>query len=305
MADTCKIIKDYGVVADHDGKQLKLQLVSWYGNEPKYDLRPWSGDYGMKGMVFEEDTLRNLQKVLHEFCDSHPVEEKSNVKTLTSLPATDCNFSTALNSATTEELEKAIEQMKDKPGNKTRISSCEKALKKAGSKTTKTQETRAVEAPVEEKKPEEKKVVQFPQAKPEIIKLDSSNGSHTYGECVVKLKKEMEQFTDSDSQYVIEGLLELCKVDADFRNNVMREDKTYGGFMEYMYKAAQSGYCVRYGNVGWLDRDKGLGLAIDYYTADIEKMEAEEQKRREEKRKEEEKKSVKTKNNGRKKKRTA
>jgi hypothetical protein len=126
-------------------------------------------------------------------------------------------------------------------------------------------------------KAENKKVVQFPKEKPEIIPL-KTDGNSTYEDCVAKLDKEAEMFTDSDSQYVIDGLKELCKVDQDFRNNLMREEKTYGGFIEYMGKAAQNGYCIKYGNVGWIDRDTGLGLAIDYYNHDEAKAKAEEEK---------------------------
>ena len=53
------------------------------------------------------------------------------VKSLTTLPATDGNFLSALNRATNEDLTEAINIMKDSDGqHKSRITACEKELKK-------------------------------------------------------------------------------------------------------------------------------------------------------------------------------
>ena len=73
-------------------------------------------------------------------------------------------------------------------------------------------------------------------------------------------------YKDADSQYVLDGVLELCKVDKDFRNNVMREDKDYEGALDYMADMCQKGYGYKKGsNYGFLDRDAGLGFTIDYF----------------------------------------
>ena len=276
MADkNFKVVEDFGVVADHDGVQLKLQLVSWYGNEPKYDLRPWNGDYGMRGMVFEKDTLKGLQRVLKEFCKTHPVEAKNDiVHSLTSLPAGDCSYQTALKGATKDDLRKAIEQMKDKPGNKTRISLCERALNSTGKRGRPKKVAEVVSKPVERTTEPQKKdnIIKFPTAKPEIIALPKSNDTHTYEECEQKLNKEREIFKDQDSAYVIDGILEVCKVNADFRNNVMRDDKSYAGAFKYFAQKAREGYSVQYEGVTFLDNNLALGLAIDYFNADEEAM---------------------------------
>jgi len=271
MAKDYKVIKDYGLVAKHGDLELKFQLVSWYGNKPKYDLRPWNKDYGMKGMVFEEETVKKLRDLLKDFRKNHPVETvivKDIVKSLTSLPAADVNYQTSLREATKADLEAAILQMIDKPGNKTRISACRKALDRLTQKVTPTTNVK----PVEEKPKAKAKIVEFPKDKPSIVELAKSNGHATFEECKAKLDKEREMFKDADSQYVIDGILELAVVDQNFRNNIMRPDKSYAKAFEYFAEQARNGYCVKYGNVSYLDNNLALGLAIDYFNADEEAM---------------------------------
>lgn len=280
-----RIAKDYGVVVNRGSREYRLQKEK--GSEG-ISLVSYRDGMSVGSMEFTKAEAKALQKLLADHLGWKAPERKSEevsdvVKSLTSLPTSDCGYATALCKATKTDLEQAIEIMKKGGRNATRIKACENALKRIeqGKKVS----TKKAEVKVEPAKVEEKpKIVEFPteDKRPQIIKLQQTSEARTYGECVAKLKKEAEMFKDSDSQYVIEGLLELCKVDEDFRNNLMREEKTYGGFMEYMFKAAQNGYCVRYGNVGWVDRDLGLGLAIDYFNADSEKMEAEEKKKREE-----------------------
>ena len=271
-----EVIKNYGLVAKHGDLELKFQLVSWYGNKPKYDLRPWNKDYGMKGMVFEEETLKNLHTLLKEFKKTHPVKEKETVivkdivASLTSLPATDCNFTTALKEATKEDLEAAIKKMTDKPGNKTRLLYCQVALEKL-KKTKVVTPIKPAKSKASEVKTKAK-IVEFPKDKPSIIELAKTNEHHTIEECKAKLNKEREIFNESDSQYVIDGILEAAVVNQDFRNNIMREDKSYAGAFEYFSNKARGGYCMKYGDVSYLDNNLALGLAIDYFNADEEAM---------------------------------
>lgn len=57
--------------------------------------------------------------------------EVDTVHSLSSLPATDLNFTSCLKIATTEQIEKAIEIMGQKEtGNKSRITACKRELKK-------------------------------------------------------------------------------------------------------------------------------------------------------------------------------
>lgn len=285
----CKVLKDYGVVADHGSKVLKLQKIM--DGEKKLALVSYKDGMSVGYKEYTREDANKIKAYLEDYLDYKPVSEpevsetangtanENIIKSLTTLPSGDCNYQTLLRIATKEDLEQAIAIMEKGGRHATRIKACQNALKKA--KNTKTTTVKADNKTKAEPKKEEPKVVKFPTEdnKPKIIPL-KTEGNRTYGECVVKLKKEAEMFKDSDSQYVIEGLLELAKVDGDFRNNLMRDDKSYGDFMEYMFKAAQNGYCVKYGNVGWLDRDLGLGLAIDYYNADTEQMKAEEDAKR-------------------------
>jgi len=286
-----KIAKSYGIVADHGSKVLKLEKEK---DTQGISLVSYKDGMGVGSMQFSKAEAKALKELIAAEIGYKEPEKKNEevpeiVQSLVSLPTSDCGYASALCNATREDLEKAIEIMQKGGRNATRIKACENAIKRIDNgRITETKEkvegTKENKAETKENKVEEKpKIVEFPSEdkKPKIIKL-VTEGDRTYGECVVKLQKEAEQFKDSDSEYVIAGLIELCKVDPDFRNNLMREDKSYGGFMEYMFKAAQNGYCVKYGNVGWLDRDTALGLAIDYYNHDSEKAEAEEKKKREE-----------------------
>ena len=203
------------------------------------------------------------------------------VDSLCSLPSGDCNYTSALTQATKAQLQLAIQIMKmNEDGNhKSRIAACEKQIQSFDEKkrtekaekkvtpkqTAKATTTKAVSKP-KEKEPE--KVVAFPGKKPQIKKLEKSNESHTYEECEKKILEETKAYSqdDDDNRFVINGLLAKCKEDADFRNNVCRKDKTYEGFLQYMFDAASKGYCIKIGsNKGMLTKEKALDLAYDYY----------------------------------------
>jgi len=305
-----RVVKDYGAVATHGSKELKLQIVLDENKEKKLALVSYKDGMSVRSLDITDEAkpLRKLLEGCLNYKAPTKVVAKSDVvHSLTSLPAGDCSYQTALDKATKAELETAIAEMKQSDGkHATRIKACTNALKNKAKVTPLKAKACAKDEP---KKEEKAKVVQFPteDKRPKVVKL-TTEGANTYEDCVVKLNKEAELFKDEDSRYVITGLLELCKVDADFRNNVMRKDKTYGGFMEYMFEAAKKGYCIKYGNVGWIDRDTGLGLAIDYYNTDIDAIKAEEEAKRKaeaEKRKKEADKNGKTKTTKRKKKTTA
>lgn len=109
-------------------------------------------------------------------------------------------------------------------------------------------------------------IIKFPSKKPTLEKA-ATTGNASYDDCAKKMNAERVHFKGNDNDYVINGVLEYCEVDAVFRNNLMRDSRTYAGFMEYMSKCASDGYCYRNGNVGTMDNDMALGLAIDYYGA--------------------------------------
>ena len=206
------------------------------------------------------------------------------VDSLCQLPATDGNFTSALENATKAQIQLAVNIMKmsSNGNNKTRIEACERKLK-AFDKAEPKKETAKKETPknetpkskgvpyskyknVEKKEDKELKIVEFPAPKPKIKPLLKSDENHTYEECEKKLAPTKEKHKDEDNVYVINGLLDKCKESQDFRNNFMRKEKTYDGFYDYMFKAAMAGYCVKIdGKGGMLTKEKALDLAFDYF----------------------------------------
>ena len=208
------------------------------------------------------------------------------VKVLTTIPSTDGNFLSALETASLAQLKYAVQIMKLNKGgqNASRIKAIEKKIADFGKKPTEkkskvsSKETATIKetAPKKEEKPKELEVTAIDNAKrPKILPFKTkAESGHTYEECEKKLKAELKKFTDNDSAYVVDGILERCKVDKEFCNNVMRKDKTYEGFYRFMFETAKNGYCTKVGNIGGvLDANQGLELAFDYFSGDIEKPE--------------------------------
>ena len=73
-----KIIKDYGTIADHNGVQLKLRLISWNGNPERLDLRAWRNDYARGGITMGKDELKKLGSFINELCLTHKTETVKN-----------------------------------------------------------------------------------------------------------------------------------------------------------------------------------------------------------------------------------
>lgn len=268
-----KVIKEYGKITSQKNKdvELRVQLIAWDDNPPAYDIRSWRNDYAMKGVVLSGEGINNLKKLLADMKPTQNVADKEDdvVKVLTTLPATDCNYKNALKDATQEQIETAIEEMKKGGRNKSRIKACEDRL--SGIRASKLAEKYSTKAKGDKSnKKDTKKVVKFPTEKPKIVPLPPSEEKHDYTECCEKLNKEREMFKDADSQFVIDGLLKHCKEDANFRANIMRKDKSYAGAFEYFAGKAKQGYCVRYGNVSYLDNTLALDLAIDYFNMESE-----------------------------------
>jgi hypothetical protein len=70
MADiTFEITKNIGVLSESaKGWTKELNLVSWNGREPKYDIRDWDANHEKmgKGLTFTKDELEALKKLLEE-----------------------------------------------------------------------------------------------------------------------------------------------------------------------------------------------------------------------------------------------
>ena len=63
---TLEVIKKIAVLNDSDaGYTKELNLVSWNGREPKYDLRTWSPEgIALKGLTLTEEEAKELYKAL-------------------------------------------------------------------------------------------------------------------------------------------------------------------------------------------------------------------------------------------------
>ena len=285
------VTRTYGVLSDNGTEQVKVQMVAQSIQHPQWIAIVSYKNGEMTGCsCLSKDEAKKVRDLIHKYFHDGQLREDV-IHTLTTTPANDLNYKSVLKDATKEELEEAIAIMKKGGKHKQRISSCKAALSNYRAKNYKPE-------------PSKPKIVEFPKEKPKIIPLPVTNGAAAYDECLAKINKEAEMFSDEECKYVMNGLLEMCKTDQNFRNNFMRKDKSFGGFMDYMYEAARKGYCIKYGNTGWLGRDAALGVALDYYNNDQEKQDAikkaeeeakkkqreAERKEREQKRKEEQKK---------------
>lgn len=74
MADIKYEIKEeLGVLSESaKGWQKELNLVSWNGAEPKYDLRDWAPDHEKmgKGITVSADEAQKLYKILAKIVES-------------------------------------------------------------------------------------------------------------------------------------------------------------------------------------------------------------------------------------------
>lgn len=64
-----EIVRNIAVLSEGSkGWKKELNLVSWNGREPKYDIRDWSEDYIKmgKGITFSTDELEKLKETLNE-----------------------------------------------------------------------------------------------------------------------------------------------------------------------------------------------------------------------------------------------
>ncbi len=69
MADiTFEITKELGVISENaKGWTRELNMVSWNGHEPKYDIRDWSPDHTRmsKGVSMTEDEMKQLVELFN------------------------------------------------------------------------------------------------------------------------------------------------------------------------------------------------------------------------------------------------
>jgi hypothetical protein len=63
-----EIVEKIGVLSESNkGWKKELNLVSWNGREPKYDLREWSEDHAKmgKGVTLSNEELLQLKEILN------------------------------------------------------------------------------------------------------------------------------------------------------------------------------------------------------------------------------------------------
>lgn len=69
---TCEIKRHIGVLSEKgSGWKKELNLVSWNGNEPKWDIREWSEDHERmsRGITLKDEEAKALCELLGEvFC---------------------------------------------------------------------------------------------------------------------------------------------------------------------------------------------------------------------------------------------
>lgn len=62
------IVKELGKISEtNSGWSKELNLISWNGREPKYDLRDWSPEHTKmgKGITLSIEDLRGLKELLN------------------------------------------------------------------------------------------------------------------------------------------------------------------------------------------------------------------------------------------------
>ena len=65
---TMEVIKKIALISGTEtGFRKELNVVSWNGSEPKYDLRNWSPEgMALKGLTLTEEEAKELQKALND-----------------------------------------------------------------------------------------------------------------------------------------------------------------------------------------------------------------------------------------------
>ena len=73
MADIrYEIVEELGVLSESaKGWQKELNLISWNGAEPKYDLRDWAPNHEKmgKGVTLNEEEVKTLDKILGKIAE--------------------------------------------------------------------------------------------------------------------------------------------------------------------------------------------------------------------------------------------
>ena len=65
---TVDIVKHIGTLAKREKNTLELNIVSWNGREPKFDIREWSADHKTmtRGLTFTREEIDALAQILQD-----------------------------------------------------------------------------------------------------------------------------------------------------------------------------------------------------------------------------------------------
>lgn len=68
------VLEKHGIIGERSGDwNLELRYISWNGNEPKYDIRPWKdtevGEKCGKGITLSGEEMENLFKILKNIAE--------------------------------------------------------------------------------------------------------------------------------------------------------------------------------------------------------------------------------------------
>lgn len=70
----CKVKKKFGVLSENGDYKTELRFVSWNGNEPKYDIRPWKKEEDgtetcRKGIALTGEEAEKLYELLKKIAE--------------------------------------------------------------------------------------------------------------------------------------------------------------------------------------------------------------------------------------------
>ena len=69
---TYEIVEEIAVISENEkGWRKELNLISWNGREPKYDIRDWAPEHEKmgKGVTLTKEELKELVNVLAEYLE--------------------------------------------------------------------------------------------------------------------------------------------------------------------------------------------------------------------------------------------
>lgn len=251
MGVTFKLIKKIGTVGESSKGEKKLQLVSWNGGEPVYDLRTWLSDgKATSGVTFSKEDLLRIVEIYKNNGAEEEVEEETEEINIDALFSMNEPEEESEEEPTEEEKE---EQVVEEP-------------KKRGRKPKAEKQEEPAEKPVAEKKTETKSnIIQMPQPKADIepAKTDTN---YTYADCEAKFDEIFKDVAQlSNYAYVLMGLKEMAQVDDQFVQNAMREDRTFSGMMRYLSSKARKNSVKISENEYVMDDDRALAICLDYF----------------------------------------